>query len=51
MKNKKEDFKKDKKIDEILNKIDTKFIFEFSKKCFLQVQLMERMLKEERFRA
>jgi aromatic ring-opening dioxygenase LigB subunit len=36
--------------DEILSKINTKFIFEFSEKCYRQLKLMEFMLKEERFK-
>jgi hypothetical protein len=33
--------------DDILNNINTKFIFEFSKKCYDQLKIMEVMLKEE----
>jgi hypothetical protein len=47
MKNQKE---KNEKLEEIFNKINVKFIFEFSRKCYEQVKLMEYMLKEERFR-
>jgi len=33
--------------EEMLNKINTNLIFEFSKLCFNQWKLMEYMLKEE----
>lgn len=38
---------KTKEVDEILNKIDTNFIFKYSKLCFEQLKIMEHMLKEE----
>lgn len=51
MENKKENTKeKIKKLDEISNKLNTKFIFEFSKKCYEQLKLMESILIEERFK-
>lgn len=33
--------------EDMLNKINTKLIFEFSKLCFNQLKLMEYMLREE----
>ena len=39
-----------RKNDDTLNKINTNFIFEYSKLCYDQLKTMEYMLKEERKR-